>query len=475
MGKILIIDDDELFCEMLSEMVSDMGHRVKFAHSLNEGIKEILYGSYDVIFLDIRMPDGSGLGALSKIRELHDPPEVIILTGAGDPDGAELAFVNGAWDYLEKQSSIKRMTLTLVRALQYREIKTVKKPALALRLEGIRGNSPKMKACFDMVAQAAGNEADVLIVGEPGTGKKLFAQAIHANSNRRNDNFVLMDCAARPEFQLERNLFGYEKGAFSGADKAQPGPLMQANAGTLFLDDIGELPLMIQKALLRALQERRFNPLGAHQEVASNFRLIAATQQNLDEAVADGTFHKDLLMQLRSLTLNLPPLREHPEDLKELVIYHTGRLCETYGIPLKGFAPEFFECLMAYHWPGNIQELVASLDRALVEARHEPILSPKHLPDFIFVHTAPKTIIREATEISVVGSASNVIDLPKLRDHREAAVAQAEKEYLKELMSLAQNNLQEACRISDLSQPRLYALLKKHRINRSRAAKGKLS
>lgn len=175
MGKVLIIDDDQMFCEMLSDMVTDMGHGVKIAHSLNQGLEAALSGSFDVVFLDVRMPDGSGLSTLPKIRELSDPPEVIIITGAGDPDGAELAIVNGAWDYIEKQSSIKRMTLPLVRALQYREEKKAKKPSVALKLDGIVGHSPKMRECYDLLAQAADSDANVLIYGETGTGKELAA------------------------------------------------------------------------------------------------------------------------------------------------------------------------------------------------------------------------------------------------------------------------------------------------------------
>ena len=471
MGNVLIIDDDELFCEMLSDMVTDMGHGVKFTQSLNEGVVEAISGSYDVVFLDVRMPDGSGLRALPKIRELTDPPEVIIITGAGDPDGAELALVNGAWDYIEKQSSIKRMTLPLVRALQYREEKKVKKPAVALKLEGIVGDSLKMQACYNVVAQAADSDANVLIFGETGTGKELFARAVHANSHRSNKNFVVVDCAALPESLVETALFGNEKGAFTGADKPRIGLIKQADGGTLFLDEVGELPLIMQKAFLLVLQEHRFRPLGARQEVESNFRLLAATNRDLDQAVAEGTFRKDLLFRLRSLSLTLPPLRDHLEDIKDLVLFHTDKLCESYGIPQKGFAPEFFECLLAFGWPGNVRELINTLDRAIAEARHEPTLYPNHLPGHIRIQAARNTVIREIPGLSPASAASAGVNLPKLRDYREAAVAQAERDYLKELMVLAKNDLLEACRISDLSQPRLYALLKKHRVSRSKGAR----
>ena len=467
MGKVLIIDDDYLFCDMLTDMITDLGHKVKCAHSLHEGLEDALSGLFDVVFLDVRMPDGNGLSTLPKIRELPDPPEVIIITGAGDPDGAELAIVNGAWDYIEKQSSIKRMTLPLVRALQYREKKGAKKPLVALKLDGIIGNSPKMRECYDLLAQAADSDANVLIYGETGTGKELFARAIHNNGSRASKNFVVVDCAALPESLVESALFGYEKGAFTGADKAQVGLIKQADGGTLFLDEVGELPLIMQKAFLRVLQEKRFRPLGARQEVESNFRLVAATNRDLDSAVGEGGFRQDLLFRLRTLSLNLPALRERLEDIKDLVLYHTGKLCESYGIAPKGIAPEVFEGLLAYEWPGNVRELVNTLDRAIAAARHEPTIYPNHLPSYIRVHVVRHAVSRETPEIDLAVAASTGMDIPKLRDFREAAVAQAERHYLQELMTLTKNDLQEACRISALSQPRLYALLKKHRISRS--------
>ena len=282
-----------------------------------------------------------------------------------------------------------------------------------------------------------------------------------------------INCASVPETLLESELFGYEKGAFTDAKTRKKGLVELAEGGTLFLDEIGEMGITLQSRLLRVLENKTFRRVGGVKDLHVNTRFISATNRDLDQAVAEGTFRKDLLFRLRSLSLNLPPLREHPEDIKELVLYHTGILCEGYGIPQKGFAPEFFEFLLTYDWPGNVRELVNTLDRALAEARHEPTLYPNHLPSYIRVHAVRNSVSREALDISPAAAASAGVNLPKLREYREAAVAQAEREYLNELMVLAKNDLQEACRISDLSQPRLYALLKKHRINRSKMAIGK--
>src|SRR4030042_306795 len=239
MAHILIIDDDEMMCDMLSTMVRQMGHHATCANTLQEGIKVWSSEDFDVVFLDVRLPDGSGLEVLPRIREASSAPEVIIITGFGDPDGAELAIKNGAWDYLEKPSSIKAMTLPLVRALQYREEKKARKSPVVLKREGIVGNSPPMKSCIDMVAQAANSDANVLITGETGTGKEIFAFAIHNNSRRADKNFVGVDCATLPVNLVESVLFGHEKGAFAGADRVQDGLIKQAHGGSVFFDGGG--------------------------------------------------------------------------------------------------------------------------------------------------------------------------------------------------------------------------------------------
>jgi two-component system NtrC family response regulator len=468
MAHVLIIDDDEMMCDMLSTMVRQMGHEVMCANTLQDGIKESSSGDFDVVFLDVRMPDGSGLDVLPRIRQTPSAPEVVIITGFGDPGGAELAIKNGAWDYIEKPSSIKAMTLPLIRALQYREEKQTRKPLIALNREDIVGNSPQMRACIDLVAQAANSDATVLIAGETGTGKELFAYAIHDNSPRANKNFVVVDCAALPENLVESMLFGHEKGAFTGADRAQDGLIKQADGGTLFLDEVGELPLSTQSSFLRVLQERRFRSIGGKQEIESDFRLVAATNRDLEGMVKHGQFRKELLFRLRSFIIDLPPLREHHEDIKELALYYAAKICGRYGTTTKGFSPEFFEALDSYEWPGNVRELVNTMERVIAAARQDPILFPKHLPTHIRIDVVRASINREApVEFSEKGDVGPPSPLPNLRDFRENAIAEAEQQYLYDLMSLTGGNIKEACKISGLSRPRLYALLKKYHISRS--------
>ena len=471
MAHILIIDDDELMVSSLALMIRRLGHEAASAGALGEGLELSRDRDFDVVFLDVRMPDGNGLEILSRLAAGPSAPEVIIITGFGEPDGAELAIRSGAWDYIEKGSSVKDMTLSLERALQYRREKRAgarKGNVIALKREDIFGSSPKLRDCLNQVAEAAGSDANILITGETGTGKELFAQAIHRNSPRATRNFVTVDCAALPETLAESLLFGHEKGAFTGAEKPREGLLRQGHGGTLFLDEVGELPLALQKTFLRALQERRFRPLGSPREIESDFRLVAATNRSLDEMVAGNTFRSDLLYRLRAFTIELPPLRERSEDIRELARNHLDRLCECNGLASKGFSPDFLDSLLAYSWPGNVRELANTLIRAFSAARFEPTLYPKHLPPNIRVQIFKNSVHGDPLRAEDDQAPHSVHKLPKLQDFRERVYSQAERHYLEDLLSLAEDSIPEACRVSGLSQSRLYALLKKHDIARPR-------
>ena len=466
MSKILIIDDDDLMCQSLSHVAARLGHEAVCTHTLAAGVEKASSQSFDVVFLDVRMPDGNGLETLPAIEATPSAPEIIIMTGFGNPLGAELAIRSGAWDYIEKGSSVKEITLSLVRALEYRKQKYSGRDArsvVLLKREGIVGNSPKMKGCLELVAQAAECDANVLITGETGSGKELFARAVHRNSRRSGKGFVVVDCAALPETLVESLLFGHEKGAFTGADQSRDGLVLQANGGTLFLDEVGELPLALQKSFLRVLQEHRFRPVGGHREIASDFRVVAATNRDLDRMVREGRFREDLLFRLRTFAIELPPLRERPEDVKVLAAHHVDKLCERYGLAAKGFSPEFMNVLAVYPWPGNVRELVNSLERTVAAAGQEPILFPKHLPVQIRVHVAQASV-RSGQEEERPETPPPAA-FPNLHDFRESVYAQAERQYLHDLLSLSRDNMNEACRLSGLSQSRLYALLKKQEIS----------
>jgi two-component system NtrC family response regulator len=468
LAKVLIIDDDETMSAMLAEMVSRMGHDASKALTLKEGLRKASEDQFDVVFLDIRLPDGSGLDMLPLIRKAPSQPEVIIITGFGDPDGAELAMKNDVWDYLRKPSSVKEMTLTLTRAIQYRDEKKSIKPLVVLKREGIIGSSPQMEAMMSLLAQAAGNEANVLITGETGTGKELFAWAIHNNSRRAGKNFVVVDCTALPETLVESILFGHEKGAFTGADKMRDGLIKQANGGTLFLDEVGELSSSVQKAFLRVLQDHSFRPIGGKDIIKSDFRLIAATNRDLSRMSEEGRFREDLLFRIRTLIIDLPPLRARPSDIEDLTKHYLVKFCARYGIAQKGFSPEFLDALKHYGWPGNVRELINTLERALSISFHEPTLFPKHLPTDMRIHLAKGSMTKEG--LPRPDKAENMkpaLSLPSMKDFRDTAISEAERRYLIELKTITGGNIREECRISGLSRPRLYALLKQYGLTKT--------
>lgn len=475
MADVLIIDDDAAMRELLIDMVDSIGHSARSASSVRTGMDMAYSSAYDVVILDVRLPDGNGLSILPQLRDTPSSPEVIIITGVGDPDGAELAVKNGAWDYLQKPLSPRNVLLPLRRVLQYRDgMKGVKKPAVSLNLDGIIGSSPQIKACFDAVAHAADTDANVLITGETGTGKELFAKAVHSNSGRSAQSLVVVDCAALPGSLVESSLFGHVKGAFTGAERPKDGMVKFADRGTLFLDEVGELEPGLQKRFLRVLQERRFRPIGSNHEVDSDFRLVAATNRNLEQMVDRREFRRDLYHRLRSVLIELPPLRHRPDDIRSLVFHYLARICKNYGTESKGVSPELLDALGSYLWPGNVRELIHVLEGAVNNSRNEPILYPKHLPHPVRVSLARAAVDRPVKEETATPAATEYTEaaiaspeaLPRLKDYREKIIAESEERYLRDLMVITAGGIDDACRISGLGRARLYGLLKKHGVPR---------
>lgn len=468
MAKVLVVDDDRMVCQTIVNVVASLDHEAESVGSLKGCLQAVQKEEYDVVFLDVRMPDGSGIEFLPRICKDPSSPEVIIITGYGDPDGAELAIKNGAWDYVEKPLSVKTIKLPFLRALQYREEKRAAPQPVSLRKEGIVGESPKMESCFDMVAKAANNDANVLITGETGTGKELFAWAVHNNSTRANKNFVVVDCTALPETLVESVLFGHSRGAFTGANRSREGLIKQADGGTLFLDEVAELPLSMQKKFLRVLQERKFRPVGSNQELKSDFRLLAATNQDIDNLAEKDQFREDLLFRLRSLVIDLPPLRKNKEDIKKIAVHYLNKLSDRFGMESKGVAPEFWQMLHQYDWPGNVRELIQALEHALANAQNEPTLHPHHLPEHIRIQVVRDSVQKNKSDKKSFKKLERQSEgLPQIKEIREQAVAEAEKEYLKDLIRVTGGDIQEAIQISGLSRSRLYTLLKKYDISPS--------
>ena len=474
MARILIIDDDHEICETMESLITRLTHECAAAHTLDQGLRLARSGDFDVIFLDVRLPDGNGLDILPDIMALPDPPEVIILTGKGDPDGAELAIRGGVWDYLLKPSSVREISLTLGRALKYHEEKAGRKEG-TLDLSGVVGESPSIKASFNLLSQAARSDSNVLITGQTGTGKELFASTIHENSKRKSRNFVVVDCAGLTETLLESTLYGHRKGAFTDAQADRIGLVKLADGGTLFLDEVGEMPLSMQKAFLRVLQERTFRPVGDTREQTSNFRLVAATNRDLDDMVADREFRQDLLFRLKTMHIHLPPLMDRPEDIRALAVFRVRQLCKQYGMALKAFGSDFHAALGTYDWPGNVRELFSILERAVVASGDEKTLYAMHLPREFRIRIAKAQIARmtapemdpevlETLDSEPVRKIGQDIfedifeqELPTLREFKSTA----EKVYLSELVRQCDGDLPRILKASKLSRSHFYSLLKK--------------
>lgn len=463
MANVLIIDDDKVVSDWITNVVTKMGHRAVSTHLLRDGLKRLQSEPFDIVFVDVQLPDGDGLEILSKIKAARSSPETIVITALGHPDEAERAIKGGAWDYMEKPSSFDAIKFPIIRALEYR---SERKSGIGtvLKRSGIIGNSAKIGSCLESVAQAAESDANVLITGETGTGKELFAKVVHANSRRAKKSFVVVDCTALPETLVESVLFGHARGSFTGAETSEMGLVKQADGGTLFLDEIGELPLLVQKKFLRVVQERRFRPVGGRREIASDFRLMAATNRDLEIMVKEGRFREDLLFRLRTIVIDSPPLREIVADIPKLTTFYINDLCERFRIEPKGTSLEFCQTMSAYPWPGNVRELIQALEKALIAAREEPVMFPKHLPTYIRIYVARRAFPGIPLSPEKPGQDPGVPAAPpKLKEIRQATVADAERRYLKELIAYAGGDNNEACRISGLSRSRFYTLLKKYR------------
>jgi two-component system, NtrC family, response regulator len=472
MSKVLIVEDDPSFAEALQRRVRAAGHEVIASGSMREGLVAAQAFDPDVICLDVNLPDGNGVEAVGTFADQPGHPEVLVLTGEATPDGAEQAIRSGAWDYLAKVDVLEQLVSTIQRAADYHAQQNLAAPR-ALDLGKMVGKSPAMKALYDKLAQAASCDAKVLVTGESGTGKELAAWAIHSNSRRREKSFVVVDCAALPEDLVESMLFGHRRGSFTGAVESRVGLVEQADGGTLFLDEVAELPMAVQKAFLRTLQEKRFRPVGGDREVRSDFRLVAATNRDLDKMVAEGSFRADLLFRLRALHIRLPPLRERGDDVREIALDAVARISEREqgAQGTKGVSPEFLAALQRYAWPGNVRELLNACEQAVAAGWSHATLLPVHLPlelrasvvrAGISAQELPELVQPAPALLPLPGKAEFGGQLGTLEEHRHASTQQ----YLEELLARTNSDVGEACRVSGLSRSRFYALLKEHGLAR---------
>ncbi|HWE94925.1 MAG TPA: sigma-54 dependent transcriptional regulator [Tepidisphaeraceae bacterium] len=387
MAHLLLIDDDpDLIPQQVKQAFAASPHRVEVAATGAEGLEHARACTPDVVLLDLRLPDQSGLEVFHAIREIDARIPVIFVTMAKTADTAIEAMKQGAFDYLFKPLDLAQVRRVVDEALEVG--RRMRAPAVVAEtlpdsdVEGaILGSCPAMREVYKAIGRVAGQDVTVLIAGETGTGKELIARAIYQHSSRAKAPFMALNCAAIPESLLESELFGHEKGSFTGADRRRIGKFEQCNHGTILLDEIGDMPLALQAKILRLLQEQSFERVGGNETVQTDVRLIAASHRDLKALSTEGKFRADLYYRLSVFTVSLPPLRERGEDLAIMAKHYLKRFGRELGREVNEIAPEAMERLHGYQWPGNIRELQSVIKQALLQA-HGSVLLPSFLPEF---------------------------------------------------------------------------------------------
>jgi two-component system NtrC family response regulator len=377
---ILICDDEESQRGLLAGYLKNKGYNVTAAASGKEAVALNTTTGFDLAIMDLKMPEMDGIETMEKMKEIDPQTYFIILTGFGTVESAVKAMKLGAYDYLNKPVNLDELELLIKRIYEeqvtYEEIETLKKEVKdSMKFESFVAESDRMKEVIGLIPRIARSDSSVLVLGESGTGKELVARLVHEASPRKNNRFVAISCAALPETLIESELFGYERGAFSGAEKRKIGKFEMANTGTLFLDEIGDLPVTIQVKLLRVLQEFTFERLGSNLPIKADVRLICATNQDLMKKISEGNFREDLYYRLNVITMELPPLRDRKDDIKPLIDHFINKLAEKGRKKVMGVSREALNKLVRYDWPGNIRELENVIERALVLCRGDWIES----------------------------------------------------------------------------------------------------
>lgn len=374
MGRVLVVDDEVKLGRVLQEALELEGHEVLRVEDGNRALVELKLRAWDVVVTDLRMPGADGLAVLQTARALTPPPEVIVMTAHGTAESAIAAMKAGAADYLLKPFALDELRLRVSRLMQQRSSEQKNARLLERLTPDLVAESPAMRRVLEAARRVAATDATVLLLGESGTGKSQLARFIHFSSARAGGPCVEVHCAALPETLLESELFGHEKGAFTGAHERKAGHLARSSGGSLFLDEIGEVTQMTQVKLLRFLQEKQFVPVGGTEPKTVDTRVIAATNRDLSEAVSEGRFREDFFYRLNVFSIEVPPLRDRREDVLPLA----RRFLASRGLPLTKLSPEAQSALLAHRWPGNVRELENSLERALILTGEDPIL-PEHL------------------------------------------------------------------------------------------------
>lgn len=386
MTKLLIIDDEPNVLYALEKGLKAPGQTIVTAATGQLGLAAVAKHHPDVVLLDVQLPDLSGIEVLKKLQQIDSRLPVIIMTAHGTADTAIEAMKQGAYDYILKPWKLEELKTLIDNALQASRLSRV--PAVYEeqsdlpedKIDRIVGNSPAMQHIFKEIGKIAQQDVNVLILGESGTGKELVARAIYQHSKRKDQPFLAINCAALPDTLLESELFGHEKGAFTGADRRRIGKFEQADKGTLFLDEIGDMALVTQAKVLRILQDGRFERIGGNETIQTDVRIIAATNKDLTTAIQKKEFRQDLYYRLNTFILKLPALRERPEDIAYLIDHFIARQRQQLGLKILGVSPEAMQLMQSYPWPGNVRELENAIKYAMVHA-HGEWITPDSLPD----------------------------------------------------------------------------------------------
>ncbi len=417
--KILVVDDEKNMCDFLDIMLKKEGYDVTCTTSGEDALKLLEDNLYNMILTDVRMPGMDGFDVLRKTKEVSPDTVVIMITAYGSPEGAVTAMKEGAYDYITKPFQVDEVKLTIRKALERNALLSEN---IRLRQEveerykfwNLIGKSPKMQRVYELVEKVSQTKANVLITGESGTGKELVAKAIHYNSPRKTRSFVTLNCGAIPENLLESELFGHMKGSFTGAIANKRGLLEMAEGGTLFMDEIGELPLPLQVKLLRVIQEREFKRVGGTEDMKVDVRIISASNQDLGQKVVHGGFREDLFYRLNVIQIKLPRLRERKEDIPLLVNHFVRKYSAETGKEIEGISPEALELLLGYDFPGNVRELENIIERSIT-LEISPIITERLVRSYLNERTISRGI-PPSLEIPEEG-----IDLNKVVEDLEKA------------------------------------------------------
>ncbi len=460
MVHILVVDDEKSMCELLEITFRKEGHRVETTNSVDGARRKLESSLFDIVISDIRMPGGTGLDLLRFTKEIAPDSFFLLMTAQADLDTAVDALNSGANRFVIKGPNyvdeLRRAVADVSESLKW------KKEAGYLRreirrltgLDNIIGQSPKMRAIFDMIQTVAPQTSRILITGESGTGKELVARAIHENSARSAAPFITINCGAFPETLLESELFGYMKGAFTGANENRRGLFQAAHGGTLFMDEIGNMNLAMQVKLYRVLQEGKVRPLGSNEELDVDVRVITATNKDLEKAIAANEFREDLFYRLSVIPIHVPPLRERRDDIPLLARHFLERFRKQMEKPIESISPQAMIRLESYDWPGNVRELENTIERA-VALESGPEISVTVLPERVAVSKGEGSA-------SAVSSSSNATDFPAEGIDFEAMLAETEKRYLQSALEKAGGVRTQAAELLKISYRSFRHFAKKH-------------